>query len=60
MARFKTVSKEKESGLPKKYVSGSKNKSATRSEIKRTRRRYRMGLLSPAEMDRISKQRSKT
>jgi hypothetical protein len=60
MARFKTVPKEKGSGLPKKYVSGSKNKSATRSEIKRTRRRYRMGLLSPAEMDRISKQRSKT
>jgi len=41
-------------------VSGSKDKAATRAEIKRTRRRYKKGLLSPAEMDRISKQRSQT
>lgn len=60
MKRFKTVPKEKESGLPKKYVTGSKNKSATRAEILRTRKRYKKGLLSPAEMDRISKQRSQT
>ena len=60
MRRFKTVPKDKESGLPKKYVSGSRNPSASRAEILRTRRRYKKGLLSPAEMDRISKQRSKT
>jgi len=60
MRRFKTVPKDKESGLPKKYVSGSRSPSASRAEILRTRRRYKKGLLSPAEMDRISKQRSKT
>tara|TARA_R100001510_G_C7529590_1_gene121619 strand:- start:22 stop:207 length:186 start_codon:yes stop_codon:yes gene_type:complete len=58
--KFKKVAKDKKSGLPKKYVSGSKNPDKTRNEIKRTRRLYLMGKLTPAMMDRISKQRSKT
>ena len=59
MARFAKVPKDKKSGLPKKYVAGSKNPDATRREIKRTRRLYKMGMLTPEMMDRISKERSK-
>ena len=60
MRKFDKVAKDKKSGLPKKYVSGSKNLDKTRNEIKRTRRLYLMGKLTPAMMDKISKQRSKT
>jgi len=57
--KFASVPKDKKSGIPKKYVSGSKNPDATRREILRTRALYKMGKLTPAMMDRISKQRSK-
>ena len=57
--KFAPVPKDKKSGIPKKYVSGSKNPNATRREILRTRALYKMGKLTPAMMDRISKQRSK-
>tara|TARA_R100001440_G_scaffold16460_1_gene27983 strand:- start:241 stop:426 length:186 start_codon:yes stop_codon:yes gene_type:complete len=57
--KFAPVPKDKKSGIPKKYVSGSKNPNATRREILRTRALYKMGKLTPAAMDRISKQRSK-
>tara|TARA_R100001224_G_scaffold19761_1_gene9742 strand:- start:2611 stop:2796 length:186 start_codon:yes stop_codon:yes gene_type:complete len=57
--KFAPVPKDKKSGIPKKYVSGSKNPDATRREILRTRALYKMGKLTPAMMDRISKQRSK-
>ena len=60
MRKFDKVAKDKKSGLPKKYLSGSKNPDKTRNEIKRTRRLYLMGKLTPAMMDKISKQRSKT
>ncbi len=60
MRKFKRVPKDKKSGLPSKYVRGSKDPEKTRAEIKRTRRLYRMGMLTPAVMDRISKERSKT
>ena len=58
MRKFAKVPKDKKSGLPAKYVRGSKNPDKTRSEIKRTRRLYKMGKLTPAMMDRISKTRS--
>ncbi len=57
--KFAPVPKDKKSGIPKKYVSGSKNPDATRREILRTRALYKMGKLTPEMMDRISKQRSK-
>ena len=60
MRKFKRVPKDKKSGLPSKYVRGSKDPDKTRAEINRTCRLYRMGMLTPAMMDRISKQRSKT
>ena len=59
MRKFKEVPKDKKSGLPRKYVRGSKNPAATRREINRTRRLYRMGKLTPAMMDKISEERSK-
>ncbi len=57
MAKFKKVPKDKKSGVPKKYISGSKNPDARRREILNTRRLYRAGKLTPAMMDRISKER---
>ena len=60
MARkFKKVPKTKP-GVPKKYVKGSKNQKKTQDEILRTRKMYREGALTPAMMDMISKQRSKS
>ncbi|BCV02719.1 MAG: hypothetical protein CM15mV56_570 [uncultured marine virus] len=60
MARkFKKVPKTKR-GVPKKYVKGSKNQKKTQDEILRTRKMYREGALTPAMMDMISKQRSKS
>ena len=53
--KFRKVSKTKK-GVPK-YVAGAKNRSTRESEILRTKRRYKLGLLTPAEMDRISKQK---
>ena len=57
--KFKKVAKTKR-GVPKKYVKGSKNKKKTQDEILRTRKMYREGALTPAMMDMISKQRSKS
>lgn len=59
-SKFKKVPKDKKSGIPKKYVAGSSNPDKTRAEIQRTRRLYKRGLLTPAMMDKISEQRSKT
>tara|TARA_R100000734_G_C3310084_1_gene100834 strand:- start:1146 stop:1376 length:231 start_codon:yes stop_codon:yes gene_type:complete len=56
--KFKKVPKTK-GGVPKKYVKGAKNPKAREAEIKRTRKLYREGKLTPAMMDRISKQRSR-
>ena len=59
MARkFKKVAKTKR-GVPKKYVRGSKNPRRAEAEIKRTQKLYKQGKLTPAMMDRISKQRAK-
>ena len=59
MRKFKQVPKDKKSGVPKKYISGSKNPDARRREILNTRRLYKAGKLTPAMMDRISKERSR-
>tara|TARA_R100001510_G_scaffold29982_1_gene26642 strand:- start:93 stop:275 length:183 start_codon:yes stop_codon:yes gene_type:complete len=56
--KFAKVSKTK-GGVPKKYVRGAKNPKKREAEIKRTRRLYKKGKLTPAMMDRISKQRSR-
>ena len=59
MRKFKKVPKDKKSGVPKKYISGSKNPDARRREILNTRRLYKAGKLTPAMMDSISKERSR-
>lgn len=59
MRKFKPVAKDKKSGIPKKYISGSKNPDARRKEIKRTRSLYKRGLLTGAMMDKISKERAR-
>ena len=41
--RFKRVPKDKKTGVPKKYLSGAKNKGAKAAEIKRTAEAYRKG-----------------
>ncbi len=56
--KFKKVVKTK--GVPKKYLQGAKNPTARAAEIKRTAKLYRQGKLTPAMMERISKQRSKS
>jgi len=57
MRRFKPVAKK--DGVPVKYTKGAKNPEARRKEIKRTAAKYRAGSLTKAEMDRISKERSR-
>ena len=57
--KFKKVAKSKK-GVPKKYRQGAKNPKAREAEIKRTAKKYREGTLTKAEMQRISKQRSKS
>mgnify|MGYP001347729080 CR=1 FL=1 len=57
--KFKKVSKTKK-GVPRKYLQGAKNPKAREREIKRTAKLYRQGKLTPAMMERINKQRSKS
>tara|TARA_R100000231_G_C5276754_1_gene150353 strand:+ start:582 stop:785 length:204 start_codon:yes stop_codon:yes gene_type:complete len=53
--KFKKVSKTKK-GVPKKYLSGAKNKAAKEKEILETRRRYKLGL--PIDIKKVSKSRA--
>ena len=55
--QFRKTRKSK-SGVPLKYLSGSRNRKKTEREIKRTARLYRQGKLTPAMMDAISKRRA--
>lgn len=56
MRKFKKVAKTK-SGVPKKYLSGAKNKSAKEKEILETKRRYKAGL--SIDVKKVSKSRAK-
>tara|TARA_R100000808_G_C2102025_1_gene118796 strand:- start:304 stop:495 length:192 start_codon:yes stop_codon:yes gene_type:complete len=56
--KFKKVRKTK-TGVPLKYLSGSKNRKKREQEIKRTAKLYRQGKLTRAMMNRISKSRSR-
>tara|TARA_B100001250_G_scaffold336404_1_gene302896 strand:- start:945 stop:1139 length:195 start_codon:yes stop_codon:yes gene_type:complete len=57
--KFKKVTKTKK-GTPKKYLKGAKNPKAREKEIRRTAKLYKAGKLTPAMMDKIDKQRSKS
>ena len=55
--KFRRVPKDKETGVPKKYLSGSMNKLAKAAEIKRTAEAYRKGEF--IDIKAISKSRTK-
>ena len=57
--KFRKVAKTK-GGVPKKYVTGAKNKKKREAEIKRTAKLYKAGKLTKAMMNRISKMRAKS
>jgi hypothetical protein len=56
MRKFKKVAKTK-SGVPTKYLSGAKNKSAKEKEILDTKRKYKAGL--SIDVKKVSKSRAK-
>ena len=55
--KFRRVPKDKKTGVPKKYLSGSMNKLAKAAEIKRTAEAYRKG--EYIDIKAISKSRTK-
>ena len=55
--KLRRVAKDKKTGVPKKYLSGSKNKSAKAAEIKRTAELYKKG--DYIDIKAVSKSRTK-
>ena len=55
--KFRRVAKDKKTGVPKKYLSGAKNKAAKAAEIKRTAEAYRRGEF--IDIKAVSKSRTK-
>ena len=55
--KFRRVAKDKKTGVPKKYLSGAKNKGAKAAEIKMTAEAYRKGEF--IDIKAISKSRTK-
>ena len=55
--KARRVPKDKKTGVPKKYLSGSKNRSAKAAEIKRTAEAYRKG--EYIDIKAVSKSRTK-
>ena len=57
MARKRRVPKDKATGLPKKYLSGAKNRAAQAREIKRTADAYKRG--EKIDIEAVNRARSK-
>ena len=55
--KFRRVPKDKKTGVPKKYLSGAKNKASKAAEIKRTAEAYRKGEF--IDIKAVSKSRTK-
>ena len=55
--KLRRVPKDKKTGIPKKYLSGSKSKSAKAAELKRTAEAYRKG--EYIDIKAVSKSRTK-
>ena len=55
--KVRRVPKDKKTGVPKKYLSGAKNKGAKAAEIKRTAEAYRKGEF--IDIKAVSKSRTK-
>ena len=61
--RFRKVAKDKKTGVPKKYLSGAKNKAAKAAEIKRTSEAYKRGEfidIKAVQKARVNQEGSKT
>ena len=61
--RFRKVAKDKKTGVPKKYLSGAKNKAAKAAEIKRTSEAYKRGEfidIKAVQKSRVNQDGSKT
>ena len=54
--KFRRVPKDKKTGVPKKYLSGAKNKAAKAAEIKRTAEAYKRG--EKIDIKAVSKSRT--
>ena len=55
--KVRRVPKDKKTGVPKKYLSGSKNRAGKAAEIKRTAEAYRKG--EYIDIKAVSKSRTK-
>ena len=55
--KFRRVPKDKKTGVPRKYLSGSKDRAAKAAEIKRTAEAYRKGEF--IDIKAVSKSRTK-
>ena len=63
MPKQRKVPKDKKTGVPKKYLSGAKNRSAKAAEIKRTAEAYRKGEyidIKAVQKSRVSQDGRKT
>ena len=61
--RFRKVSKDKKTGVAKKYLSGAKNKAAKAAEIKRTAAAYKRGAyidINAVQKSRVAQDGSKS
>lgn len=57
--KFAKVKKSKK-GVPLTYLKGSKNKKSSEKEMLSTKKKYKAGTLTIADMNRIAKQRVKS
>ncbi len=63
MPKQRKVPKDKKTGVPKKYLSGAKNRSSKAAEIKRTAEAYRKGEyidIKAVQKSRVSQDGRKT
>ena len=63
MPKLRRVPKDKKTGIPKKYLSGSKNRAAKAAEIKKTAELYKKGAyidIKAVQKSRIAQDGRKT
>lgn len=61
--KLRRVARDKKTGVPKKYLSGSKNRAAKAAEIKRTAELYKKGLfidIKAVQKSRVEQNVNKT
>ena len=61
--KLRRVARDKKTGVPKKYLSGSKNRAAKAAEIKKTAKLYKKGLfidIKAVQKSRVEQNVNKT